>query len=235
MHTRRIGIVAAVGLLALPALASGKTTHLRATGVRIGDHPTYVRIVVDFSGKISNRDVEGGPARQTIAIAQLNRPGVTTKTNGKAGAGVHVTLQPGTQSLHIAMTYEPRRLKYLAYHVVSGTHLAIDLWKSAPPAKPSHTCSGLTLRKVHVTKNGTVVVRGHEHGIFENQFQVVVRGKNGAVLGKNASVHGPGAWSTTVAYDAPQKQTGTVEAVALSAKDGSLECLAQQRVTLPST
>jgi hypothetical protein len=41
-----------------------------------------------------------------------------------------------------------------------------------------------------------------------------------------------GAWSTRVRYRVGRRQAGTLEAVAESAKDGSLDCLVQVRVVL---
>jgi hypothetical protein len=41
-----------------------------------------------------------------------------------------------------------------------------------------------------------------------------------------------GAWSARVSYRVGTAQTGTLEAVAGSAKDGSLACLVQVRVGL---
>ena len=37
-------------------------------------------------------------------------------------------------------------------------------------------------------------------------------------------------WSTNFGYRSVARQTGTLEAVALSAKDGTLDCLVQVRV-----
>jgi hypothetical protein len=41
-----------------------------------------------------------------------------------------------------------------------------------------------------------------------------------------------GDWSRTFSYVVPARQAGTLEAVDFSAKDGSLVCIAQVRVTL---
>ena len=189
--------------------------------------------MVDFNGKVPASQVEFDRLTGTTATVHIAHPGVKTQTAGRTGERVHVALQPGTQALHIAMSFAPHRFKYVSYAVVTGNRLAIDLWKSAPPAKPSHTCSGLTLSSYWESNGSTVLASGHEHGIFENQLQVVVRGENGAVLGRK-SVHGPGRWATRVHYHVARSQPGTVEAVAFSAKDGALECLAQHFVQLPA-
>ena len=232
MRMRGIAVMAAVGLFALPALA-GAAPQLTATGVRIGDHPGYVRVVVDFNGNVPEREVELAGHSGTMFAVRLNHPGAISQTSGRTGEGVKVALQSGTQALHITMSFAPNRLKYLLYAVVTGNRLAIDLWKSAPPSARTQTCDGLSLTGRHV-EPGVVTASGTQHGIFENQFQVVVRGAHGKVLGQK-HVTDSGTWSATVNYTAAHGQAGTLEAVAFSAKDGALECLAQRRVWLPRT
>ena len=232
MNVRGIAVLAAVGLLVLPALA-GAAPQLTATNVRIGDHPAFVRVVVDFNRKIPAREVEAVSFGGTAATVSLNHAGVTTQTSGRTGDGVQVALQPGTQMLHISMSFVAHRLKYLSYAVVTGNRLAIDLWKSHPPKHPTQTCDGLSLGSSHV-KHGVVTASGTEQGIFENQFDVVVRGAHGKVLGRK-HVFGPGSWSAKVSYKAGHRQAGTLEAVAFSSKDVAIACLAQKRVTLPAS
>jgi hypothetical protein len=233
MKVRGIAVMAAVGVFALPALA-GAASPPAAKRVRFGDHPQgFVRAVVDFSGTIRARDVEAGRLWAKTAILRLTHRGVTTHTSGARGYGVRVALQPATQQLNIALSFRAHRFKYLSYAVVGGNRLAIDLWRSAPPGLNTHTCAGLTLNPLQITP-GVVAATGTEHGIFENQFQVVVRGADGKVLARKHVV-GPGDWSSTLHYHAASSQVGTVEAVAFSAKDGAMECLAQKRVTLPAS
>jgi hypothetical protein len=237
MRIRGIAVMTAVGLFALPALA-GAAPHLTATKVRIGDHPTFVRVVIDFNRNVAAREVEfvSGPTRGTFAV-RLNHSGVTTQTTGATGNGVRVALQPGTQALHITLSSTRHRFKYLAYAVVTGTRLAIDLWKSAPPPRASDAGVGdcLSLNQVAaMSGSGSLHASGTEHGVFEHTFRVVVRGTNGRVLGRRTVVDG-GSWNTTVHYHATHRQPGTVEAVAFSAKDGSLACLAQMRFRLPAS
>jgi hypothetical protein len=230
----------AVGLVTLPALA-GATPSLKATGVRVGNHRGYVNVVVAFNGKVSANEVEFDKLTGTTATLHLAHPGITTKTAARTGEGVHVALQPGTQALQIAASFAPHRFKYVSYKVLGGNRLAIDLWKTTPPRRAGliHTCRGLTLMGFW-SANGltqTVSVSGHEHGIFENQFQLVVRGYRGAVVGRK-TVHAPGKWTkwaANVHYHVSGSQPGDVEAVAFSAKDGALECLAQKNVELPAS
>ena len=234
MRMRGIAVMTAVGLLTLPALAVA-ASHLTATGVRIGNHATFVRVVVDFNGKVPLRQVEFDGIGKRMAAVHVMHPGIRTQTTGRTAEGVRVSLQPGTQALHVAMNFARNRFKYVSYAVVTGTRLAIDLWKSAPP--PRGRAFGyrdcLTIRSRHVSK-GSVSASGTERGVFENTFQVVVRGANGKVLGRRTVVHGS-SWSTKVKYTALHQQTGTLEAVAFSPKDGALACLYEARVTLPAS
>jgi hypothetical protein len=240
MNVRGLTVMTAVGLVTLPALA-GATPSLKATGVQVGNHRGYVNVVVDFNGKVTAGQVGFDRLTRTTATVHIAHPGVTARVAGATGHGVRVALQPGTQALHIAASFAPHRFKYVSYTVLGGNRLAIDLWKTTPPRRAGviHTCRGLTLMGFW-SSNGltqTVSVSGHEHGIFENQFQLVVRGFSGAVVGRK-TVHAPGKWAKWAAkvhYHVKFNQPGTVEAVAFSAKDGALECLAQKNVELAAS
>jgi hypothetical protein len=208
---------------------------LSATGVRFGNHPAFVRVVVDFNGRVPANQVVFDRLWARTAAVHVARPGITTQTSGGTGQGVRVALQPATQKLNIGMSFAGHRFKYLSYAVVGGNRLAIDLWKSAPPSRAAviRRAGCLSLLSWGV-KSGSIAVRGTERGIFENTFRVVVRGAKGTVLGRRTVVDG-GSWSTTVRYKASSRQAGTLEAVAFSAKDGALSCIAQVRVTLPAS
>ena len=133
-----------------------------ATGVRIGDHPAYVRVVVDFNGKASAlaKSRLGRFAPRTASV-RVTHPGVTTQTSGGTGHGVRVALQPGTQMLHVTMSFARHRFKYLSYAVVTGNRLAIDLWKSAPPAGRNHR--GRALPGSRCARPSRYAGRRHRH------------------------------------------------------------------------
>lgn len=230
MIMRRLGALAGVGAVA-PS----------ATGVQIGNHATRVSVVVDFNGKVPAGQVEFDRLTTTTATLHIAHRGITTQTAGATAHGVHVALQPGTQALHIATSFAPHRFKYVSYGtVLNGKRVVISLWKSAPPPGGGAFGYGgggpgcLSIKTWSVAKGGVISASGSESGVFENTFQVVVRGANGTVLGRRTIVNGP-SWSTTVKYTASRRQAGTLEAVQLSPKDGSLACLYEERVTLPAT
>jgi hypothetical protein len=220
----------------IAALAVVGAVALTATAVGIDEHPAFVTVVVDFNGKVPANQVEFGGLTKTMATLRIAHPGITTLPTGDSGDGVRVALQPGAQALHITASFAPGRFKYASYGVIlKGKRLSIALWKSAPPpaggARGYRDC--LSIRTWHVSK-GSVSASGTERGVFENTFQVVVRGANGKVLGKRTITRGP-SWSTNVKYKASHRQAGTLEAVAFSPKDGALACLYETRVTLPAS
>ena len=237
MRIRGIAVLTAVGLLTLPALA-GAASNLTATNIRIGDHPAFVRVVVDFSGGVLRmRDVENewGDDPKTASVG-VRRPNATTRAARRTAYGVSARVVKDSGHLRVDMGLT-RKIKYLSYAVVTGNRLAIDLWKSTPPSKSAEIRTGaggcLALRSWDVTR-GTVAVTGSERGIFEHTFQVVVWGAHGNVLGRQ-TVAKHGQWSARVHYRATHRQLGTLEAVAFSPKDSALSCIAQVRVNLPAS
>jgi hypothetical protein len=222
MYGRSIAALGAVGIAALSA-----------TGVRMAANPTSVNVVVTFNGKVAARTVELDKLTATTATLRINRRGITTQTAGRTAEGVHVALQPGGQALHISASFARGRFKYVSYvTTMSGRRLFIELWKSSPPLAGSRVGFGdcLEIRSWHVNK-GSVSAAGTSRDVFENTFQVVVRGANGKALGRRTVVHGS-QWSTKIKYRASRRRAGTLEAVAFSPKDGALACLYETRVTL---
>lgn len=236
----RFPLVVLVACVALAGPAAGAASGaLTAQRVRLGDHPAFVRAVIDFSGGtfIGNAvDATDPNPFDGAAGLRLVRAHVRTIAHSRAAFGLRVRVVQHTNRLQIVLTSAPRRFKYLSYAVVGRTRLAIDMWKSAPPTRAatilrgSHGC--LTLDHVTV-RRGSVSASGHEHDVFEHQFNVLVRGRDGRVLGRRHVHAANGRWSAHVGYRARSRQSGTIEAVAASPKDGALACLVQARVTLP--
>ncbi len=233
MYTLRVAMLSVVGVLALTALA-GAASRLAATNVRIGGHPAFARVVIDFNGTLPQREVQFDELKGNMAVLHVAHRGITTRTDGRTSDQIHVALQAATQALQITATFAPHRFKYVSYAVVTENRLAIDLWKSNPRGSADVLDSGcLALSNWHA-RRGSVSVQGTEHGLFEHTFQVVIRGATGAVLGRRTVVHG-GAWSAAVHYRASRRQAGMLEVVAFSQKDGALSCIAQTHVALPAS
>lgn len=239
-HRRSLGLflsLIAIGALAAPATAGA----CAVVAVRMADHPGYVRTVIDFTGGTINANqvaaTDPSPMDGTAAVLVL-RSGVGTHIRSASGLGLTVGITPGTGRLRITIHAAKGRFKYLSYAVVTGDRIAIDLWKSTPPSRAAEIRRGsggcLTLDSAHVAAY-LAGASGREHGVFENQFQVVLRGGDGSVLAqRHVTAHG-GRWSAQLTYHANRRQAGTPEAAAASPKDGALSCLVQVRVTIQAS
>jgi Immunoglobulin-like domain of bacterial spore germination len=231
--------VLAVALLALGAFApSASAAPLTATKIRIGDHPGFVRVVVDFSGgTVAFNQLEAtdaDPFPDGFVRLRLVHPGVKTTATPVRGEGVFARIAQGGGRITIRLSATDRRFKYLSY-VVQHTpeRLVMDLYKSRPPSDDAEITRGrggcLTLTS-HSVSHTRVRAAGRERNIFEHQFQVILRRRGGAIHREKHVLAGGGRWHTSFAYPHAKRQTGTLEAVAFSAKDGALACLVQVRV-----
>lgn len=223
--------------LLLPGSASSArdaATALTATRVRAGLHPAFVRAVVDFSGgriEINDVNAEDPNPFNGTARLEMRSPGVRTTAAPLAALGIRVTVARGGPGLVIRITSAPRRFKYLSYFVLTAPdRLVIDLWYAGPSVAARFGRSGcLTLTSYSVGPS-VVTAAGRECDLFEHSFVLRLRGARGGLV-REKPVTADGPWSERMTYSAP-RQRGTLEAVGLSAKDGSLDCLVQVPVTL---
>jgi hypothetical protein len=229
-------------VVALAALsATGQAQATTATGIRIGDHPAFVRVVVDFTGgAVRSPNVmalDHSPFGDGLARVEVRKPAIDTDAATREAFGVRARLVQGTNRIVLRLTAAPHRFKYLAYSLLrSPERLVVDLWKSRPPvagavfrSAPQGGCLTIASQTVGA---GTAHAQGMERGIFENQFAVGVRGAGGRGRLVGVTSSPSGAWSRTFSYTVASRQAGTLEAVDFSEKDGSLVCIAQVRVTL---
>jgi 6-phosphogluconolactonase (cycloisomerase 2 family) len=230
-------LAAVVTALAFPA-AAGAVVDLTAVGVRLGDHPAYVRAVVDFTdGTVGSGEVEAVDAApfDGMASLRLSHLRVQAQAQPRSSYGVNVQVVGGVNRIRIELRTTKGAFKYLSYAVVTHNRLAIDLWKSAPPSNAAEVRYGtrgcLTLDSWRA-QTGIVRATGHESQLFEHQFQVALRGANGELLARRSVHSSRGNWSSELRYSARYWQAATLEASDASAKDGALVCLAQVRVTL---
>src|SRR5204863_3399409 len=121
------------------------------------------------------------------------------------------------------------RFKYVRVSVLHGPErFVIDLYRGAPPGPQAEIRTGVNscLKLTSIQRTATTYrVRGTERNLFEGSFVIRVRDARGRVIGRRI-VTARGAWNQTVSYaGVTSRQAGTVEAVAASAKDGSLACI----------
>ena len=231
-----VGVVAALvcGVLAAPASAA----PLTATQIRIADHPGFVRVVVDFSGgTVASNELEAtdpDPFPDGFARIRLLHPGVKSAAMPVRDAGVFARIAQSGGRLTIRLSGAARQFKYLSYVIQHGPERVVfDLFKSRPPSDAAEITRGrggcLTFTG-HSVSPTRVRAAGRERNLFEHQFQVVLRRRGGRIQRQHHVAADSGRWHTSFAYPHAGRQTGTLEAVDLSEKDGALVCLVQVRV-----
>ena len=242
--SRRLLFISLFALIAAlsVSVATGASARLTASGIRIVDHPAYVRAVVDFTGgRLVSRKVQATDASpfDGSATLRLAHTGVQTHAAASGAHGLRVRIVQGPNRLTVALTSARGHFKYLSYTVLGGNRLAIDLWKSSPPTRSAEIRQGpggcLRLDNVGVRIDGRVSVSGREKGLFEHHLLVVLRGPDGRVLAQQGVQSSGGGWNAIVFVPSPRDQAATLEAVAASPRDGAVACLVQQRVALPFT
>src|SRR3954454_21623210 len=90
-HVRRFLLVAALGFAVAWLLPAAASAALTATQIRIGNHPAFVRVVVDFTGGTLHRNDVESPDPQPFdgrARVRVTRTGVTTRAPAVTEEGV---------------------------------------------------------------------------------------------------------------------------------------------------
>ena len=159
---------------------------------------------------------------------------ISTAVAAVQGAGLRVRTTARSDRLRFALASAPRAITYVGYRRGSAGRLVLVLWRSSPPRAGTHPHFGpagcLTLRAR--VSGSSIRASGSESRLFEHSFVVRLRARDGTLVVQHV-VTAAGRWTVTLPFAARAGRVATVEAFAASAKDGSLACLAQQRVTRP--
>jgi hypothetical protein len=231
----------ALAVVLLGAGPQGALAALTPSGVHVSAQPAFVRVVVDFTGgavDLTNVQATDPKPADGFARVEVTHPGISVSRLDSTGSGVRalVTLD-GAKTARIQLVQTPGKFKYVritAQPKTKPVRLVIDLYRTAPPSSKAEIRSGVDgcLSLTSVQGSGTSFsVAGTETNVHEGSFVIRVRDATGKVVGTKF-VTARGVWSQSLSYDVEQAQSGTIEAVAASAKDGSLACLVQLRVAL---
>ncbi len=233
-----LALLLAAGATAASAPSASATVDLTAIGTRVGAHPAYVRVVVDFTdGVVADSEVEAidHHAADGAVRIRLRHRNVQAQAAPARAAGVRAVVTGARDRLDVRATFARRRFKYVQVTALHAPErLVIDLYRSRPPASAAEIRTG---RRSCLTLTGVVAgrrsfsVTGSEHDLFEHSFVLRVRDARGRVVGRRIMT-AEGRWSARVGYRVTARQAGTVEGVAESAKDGSLVCIVQVGVVL---
>jgi len=215
-----------------------RSAPLTATGIRIADHPGTVRVVVDFTG---GRVLEGQvvasdprPFGDGRVRLPMTRRGVRTVAAPVRDEGVSAAVVQRSGRIAIRLDAAARRFKYVGYQALrSPPRLAIDLYKSRPPSPAAEIrrapdgCLSLSRFAIGPRR---VTASGRELQLFEHSLILRLRRAGGRIHDQRPTTAAARRWSTSFRYPQTRRRTGALEAVALSAKDGTLDCLTQVRV-----
>jgi hypothetical protein len=236
---KRLLMAVGLALLGGGALAPQASAALTAREIRVGDHPGFVRVVVDFTGgRVEPGEVvatDPNPFPDGFVRLPLTRAGVRTTADPVRAHGVFARIaQTSGRRITIRLTGEDRRFKYVGYFAQhTPERLVLDLYKSRPPTAAAEITRGRggCLRLTdHTVSRERVMAEGRERNLFEHSLVVRLRRTGGRIHRQQPETAFMRRWSTDFAYPPARRQTGTLEAVALSAKDGTLDCLVQARV-----
>ena len=237
---RRVLLVAVLAIAVASALPAAASAALTATQIRIGNHPAFVRVVVDFTGGTLHRNDVESPDPQPFdgrARVRVTRVGITTGAAAVTQEGVTARIAQRSGSIVLQLSARRHRFKYLEHGVLhSPERLVVDLWRSRPPTAaaefPTAPQGGCLSIENYDALPGRVRADGSENDLFEHMFQMNVRNQKGRVVGTRPVTASAGHWHRTVPFDIGVAQKGTVEGVDFSEQDGSLTCIAQLRATL---
>src|SRR4051794_15510325 len=145
--------------LLLPGAATSagdRAAALTATRFRIGSHPAFVRVVVDFSGgavSFNSTNATDPQPYDGAARVQVDAPGVRSTAAPSSAAGVTARATAAASRLGIRLTSAPHRFKYLGLTVLHAPErIALDLFRAGPSPAASFGRPGcLTLTSVVVT------------------------------------------------------------------------------------
>jgi hypothetical protein len=237
---RRFLFVAVLVLAVASVLPAAASAALTATQIRIGNHPAFVRVVVDFTGGTLHRNDVESPDPQPFdgrARVRVTRVGIASGAAAVTREGVTARIVQRSGSIVLQLSARRHRFKYLEHGVLhSPERLVVDLWRSRPPTAaaefPTAPQGGCLSIDNYDALPGRVRADGSENGLFEHMFQMNVRNQKGRVVGTRPVTASAGHWHRTVPFDIGVAQKSTVEVVDFSEQDGSLICIAQLRATL---
>ena len=230
---RVVMLASALSLVAAAAAASSSVAT--ATKLTIINQDATVQVVVSFSGAtVASQNVTlvtGAIWKTGHATLTLTQLGTLTTAATKTASGVTAAVTRTPTGLRLALTTHTQRYVLIGYTTPRPPQLIISLWRAAPPDLNATILRDSCLMLKHVGSNPGVMTLGGtlRRRVFENTVAAIVRNARGGVIVQHSITARVGKRFTTVLhYHAVRTQTGTVQLVVLSPKDGSVTCLVQQ-------
>jgi hypothetical protein len=120
---RRFLLVAVLVLGVAWVLPAAASAALTATQIRIGNHPAFVRVVVDFTGGTLQRNDVESPDPQPFdgrARVRVTRLGITTGAAAVTREGVTARIVQRSGSIVLQLSARRHRFKYLEHDALPG-------------------------------------------------------------------------------------------------------------------
>jgi hypothetical protein len=240
MRARDLPIGAAVALIAAGAAGAAgattpPTTALRATTMRIGSHPAFVRVVVQFAGPSAPNggdiDAETGGRLRNVTASVA---GAGSTAAAVAAWGVRASIVRSTSGIVVRMRTTAGRFAYVRYVTLAHPgRLSIDLIRSFSTA-PYATGGCFTDASASASAAGLLTTRYRlARPIFENQWILRIRGASGAPIGAPTPQSGPpGTFTTVLPIPVTLRRRGVVDILDPGAKDAGIACLTRVPVRL---
>ncbi len=237
---RRLLVALATTLVGGAVLAPPASAVLTAREIRIGDHPGFVRVVIDFTGgRVETGEVvatDPNPFPDGFVRLPLTRAGVRTTADPVRDEGVFARIAQGSGKITIRLTGDDRRFKYVGYFAQhTPERLVLDLYKARPPTDAAEILRGPRRlpaadrphrdpppRQRRGPRAQPVRALAGRPAAPQRRPHPPPEGRDGVHAHVEHELRLPGG----------ARQDGTLEAVALSAKDGTLDCLVQVRVRM---
>lgn len=257
---RRAALAAAPLSLLLPLGASAAAAHKQPASIlHVGQHPAFTRVVVDLPAGAVLRGGETGVETTDPspldgrAVVRARTTGTRTGASEIRRAGVHVRVRGNPSGFTVLVDARRGSLKFVSYRAApSGGRLVIDLWRNTTSGSARILSDGCLRIDAWSATKTSAKARGRElQPLFEHGLVLSLRREGpgpttiaekpliateGAFRPDFSGYLVPGRWSgrlTLAAAAAPRR--AMLEAWSASAKDGSLDCLAQTPVIIPAS
>ncbi len=255
---RRAALVAAPLSLLLPLGATAAAAHKQPPStLHVGQHAAFTRVVVNLPAAATLSSGENGVETTDPspldgrAVVRARTTGTRTGASEIRRAGVHVRVRGNPSGFTVLVDSQRGTLKFVSYRSPSGERLVIDLWRNTTSGSARILSDGCLRFDAWSAAATFAKARGRElTPLFEHGLVLTLRreGPGPTVIAEKPLIATegtfrpdfsgylvPGRWSGKLTFAAATPRRAMLEAWSASAKDGSLDCLVQTPVIVPSS
>lgn len=256
---RRAALMAAPLSVLVPLGATAAAAHKQPPStLHVGQHAAFTRVVVDLPAGATLQGGETGVEAADPspldghAVVRAQTTGTLTGASEIRRAGVHVRVRGNPSGFTVLVDARSGTLKFVSYRAPSGRRLVIDLWRNTTSGSARILSDGCLRFDAWSATATSAEARGRElTPLFEHGLVLTLRreGPGATTIAEKplTATEGtfrpdfsgylvPGRWSGKLTFAAAATpRRAMLEAWSASAKDGSLDCLVQTPVIVPSS